>query len=137
MADREEVLAAVKAFYDAFQSLDAERMEDVWLRDPRIICVHPGWSKLKGWGPVMTSWQRIFEGVFGMKFEIGEMDVIITGDIAVVLCEENLEQRGYDGVTRSRVLATNVFERVGQKWFMLMHHGSPVIAPTDDDSTLQ
>jgi ketosteroid isomerase-like protein len=137
MSDREEVLEAVEAFYDAFASLDSDKMEAVWLRDLRIICVHPGWDKLKGWGPVMASWQRIFEGVFEMKFEIGEMDIIISGDIAVVLAEENLEQRGYDGIARSRVLATNIFERVGQKWLMIMHHGSPVIAPPNDESTLQ
>jgi len=42
MSDRESVLAANRAFYDAFESLDAEKMEAVWLRDPRIICIHPG-----------------------------------------------------------------------------------------------
>jgi hypothetical protein len=41
MSDRESVLAANRAFYDAFESLDAEKMEAVWLRDPRIICIHP------------------------------------------------------------------------------------------------
>ncbi|MGH7923360.1 MAG: nuclear transport factor 2 family protein, partial [Candidatus Binatus sp.] len=50
MSDRESVLAANRAFYDAFESLDAEKMEAVWLKDPRIICIHPGWRKLSGWG---------------------------------------------------------------------------------------
>jgi len=133
VSDREAVLAANRAFYDAFESLDAEKMEACWLRDPRIICIHPGWRKLSGWGPIMTSWERIFDNTFEMKFELGEMEVMISGDLAIVVVEETLTQRGYEGTTKSQVLATNVFERAGQEWFMVMHHGSPVIAPPDDD----
>jgi ketosteroid isomerase-like protein len=133
MSDREAVLAANRAFYDAFESLDAEKMEAVWLRDPRIICIHPGWRKLSGWGPIMSSWERIFDNTFEMKFELGEMEVMISGDLAIVVVEETLTQRGYEGTTKSQVLATNVFERAGQEWFMVMHHGSPVMAPPDDE----
>ncbi len=137
MSDRDAVLNANRAFYEAFQSLDAEKMEKVWARDPSIICIHPGWRKLSGWGPIMSSWERIFENVFEMKFELGETDVTISGDLAVVVVEENLTQRGYDGISRSQVIATNVYERLGDAWFMVMHHGSPVIAPPDDEPPLQ
>lgn len=137
MPDRETVLAANRAFYDAFESLDIERMERMWLREPRIVCIHPGWRRLRGWGPVMNSWQRIFQSAFEMKFDLGEADVVISGDLAVVVVEENLTQRGYDGVMRAQVLTTNVFERVGGKWLMVLHHGSPVMAPPNDEPPLQ
>jgi ketosteroid isomerase-like protein len=97
------VLAANRAFYDAFESLDAEKMEAVWLKDPRIICIHPGHRKLSGWGPIMASWEGILDNVFEMKFELGEIEVMISGDLAIVVVEENLTQRGYDGAqTRER-----------------------------------
>ncbi|HVN63909.1 MAG TPA: nuclear transport factor 2 family protein [Candidatus Binataceae bacterium] len=137
MSDRDAVLAANRAFYDAFESLEVERMEAVWLRDPRIVCVHPGWRKLTGWGPIMGSWEQIFDNVFEMKFELGEMEAMISGDLAIVLVEENILQRGYDGASRSQVLATNVFERAGSTWLMVMHHGSPVMAPPGDDPPVQ
>jgi len=137
MSDREAVLAANRAFYEAFESLDAEKMEAIWLRDPRIICIHPGWRKLNGWGPIMASWERIFDSVFEMKFELGEMEVMISGDLAIMVVEENLTQRGYDGAQRGTVLSTNVYERVGHTWYMVMHHGSPVNAPHDDEPPLQ
>jgi ketosteroid isomerase-like protein len=137
MDDRDAVVAANQAFYDAFESLDVNNMESIWLQDQRIVCIHPGWRKLLGWGPIMTSWERIFDGAFEMKFELGEMDVVISGDLAVVILEENLTQRGYDGISRSQVLTTNVFERVGDKWLMILHHGSPVMQPDDDDPPLQ
>ncbi len=137
MDDRDAVVAANQAFYEAFESLDINRMEAVWLQDQRIVCIHPGWRKLLGWGPIMTSWERIFDGAFEMKFELGEMDVVISGDLAVVILEENLTQRGYDGISRSQVLTTNVFERVGEKWLMILHHGSPILQPDDDEPPLQ
>ncbi len=137
MSDREAVIAANRAFYDAFESLDLEQMQAVWLENPNIVCIHPGWRKLTGWGPIMQSWERIFDNVFEMKFELGELDVMISGDLAIVIAEENLTQRGYDGTTRSAVLATNIFQRVGRRWLMVVHHGSPVIAPAGDEPPLQ
>ena len=131
MSDRESILEANRAFYRAFESLDVDRMGEMWLRDPRIVCIHPGWRRLVGWGPIMTSWERIFDNVFEMKFELGDAQVMASGDLAVVVVEENLLQRGYDGATRSRVLATNVFERAQGRWWMVSHHGSPVMEPPE------
>ena len=137
MSDREAVVEANRAFYRAFETLDAEQMEQVWLRDARIVCIHPGWRKLSGWGPVMHSWERIFESAFEMKFQVTELEVFLEGNVAVVVTEENLTQHGYDGISRSQVLATNVFEHVGHKWWLVLHHGSPVMQPPDDEPPLQ
>ena len=136
-SDRETVLAANEAFYRAFESLELARMEQVWLRDQRIACVHPGWRRLTGWGPVMTSWERIFQSAFEMQFELRDAVVTVRGDLAVVLVEEVLTQRGYDGASRSQVIATNVFERADGAWLMTLHHGSPILAPPDDEPPMQ
>ncbi|HVN88343.1 MAG TPA: nuclear transport factor 2 family protein [Candidatus Binataceae bacterium] len=133
MSERNAIIEANRGFYTAFQSLEIEKMEGIWLRDPRIICIHPGWRKLVGWGPVMQSWERIFQSAFEMKFEVRELEIFQGRDLATIVTEENLTQRGYDGIARSQVLATNVFERVGQKWMMVLHHGSPVMQPSFDE----
>ena len=70
-------------------------------------------------------------------FDLGDVDVIMTGDLAVLVVEENLTQRGYDGTMKTQVLTTNVFERVGNEWFMVMHHGSPVMEPPGSEPQLQ
>jgi ketosteroid isomerase-like protein len=137
MSDREAVLEANCAFYRAFESLDIEQMAGLWLKEPNIICIHPGWAKLSGWGPVMESWSRIFDSTFEIAFRIGQVDVMISGDIAVAVVQEHITQRGYDGTARSEVMATNVFERVGQKWWLVMHHGSPVLTPPMDQPPIQ
>src|SRR5216684_6356664 len=99
MSDREAIIEANQAFYQAFESLDIEKMEPIWLRDAKIVCIHPGWRRLTGWGPIMNSWERIFENVFEMRFELDDPQVMTSGDLAVVVVEENLTQRGYDGTT--------------------------------------
>ena len=53
MSEHEAVVEANRKFYRAFESLDLENMEKVWLKDRQIVCIHPGWRKLSGWGPVM------------------------------------------------------------------------------------
>jgi ketosteroid isomerase-like protein len=137
MAASEAILDANQSFYRAFESLALDRMEKVWLRDPRIVCIHPGWPKLSGWGPVMASWERIFENVFEMKFDLSIIDVRFDGDLGLAVTEEHLTQRNYDGALSTRVLSTNVFEQVGNQWLLVLHHGSPVMAPPDDRSVLQ
>jgi ketosteroid isomerase-like protein len=133
MSDQESVISANRAFYDAFETLELEKMEAIWLQAPHIMCVHPGWRRLCGWGPIMNSFEGIFDSAFEMKFEIRDPEVIIRGDIAIIVAREILTQRNYDGSSKSQVIATNIFERVGDKWFMVLHHGSPVAAAMEDD----
>ena len=137
MSNREAVIQVNRAFYSAFESLELDRMEQVWLKAPHITCIHPGWRRLEGWGPIMTSWERIFDSTFEMKFEIEDESVVLHDDLAIVVCLEVLTQRGYEGATTSEVLATNVFERVGDRWYMILHHGSPVAMAADDEPPLQ
>ena len=37
MSDREAIIEANQAFYQAFESLDLEKMESIWLRDAKIV----------------------------------------------------------------------------------------------------
>ncbi len=119
------VSAANSAFYRAFESLDLERMEGVWLKESAISCTHPGWARLEGWGPIMKSWEEIFQQTFGMTFEIAEETVHVVGDLAWVTCVERIESRSYDGISNTEVEATNIFGRRGDSWFLIHHHGSP------------
>jgi ketosteroid isomerase-like protein len=137
MVEREAVLKANRAFYRAFESLDIEQMEKVWLKEPTIICIHPGWHRLVGWGPVMESWERIFEAPFEMSFELTQPAVFISGDLAIVVVQENLTQKGANGSMRVEVLATNVYQRCGYGWYMIVHHGSPIAIAGSTEPPLQ
>jgi len=130
MDERQAVTAANEAFYRAFETLEIEEMEKVWLRASYIKCVHPGWPLLRGWGPIMTSWERIFANTFGMRFRLNDVHVEVSGSLGWVVLIEDLEARGYDGVSRSEILTTNLFEKRDGQWFIVHHHASPILAPS-------
>ncbi len=126
MTDRDAVLRANEAFYRAFESLDLAQMESVWLRAPHIRCVHPGWGVLAGWDAVMESWERIFAGALEMRFTPENVHVTVTGDLGWVVLVEQIASRHPDGDGSGRVQATNLFERVDGRWWLVHHHGSPI-----------
>jgi len=130
MDERQAVTAANEAFYRAFETLEIKEMEKVWLRASYIKCVHPGWPLLRGWGPIMTSWERIFANTFGMRFMLNDVHVEVSGSLGWVVLIEDLEARGYEGVSRSEILTTNLFEKRDGQWFIVHHHASPILAPS-------
>lgn len=120
----EEVLAVNREFYEAFEQRDLDRMSDVWAHDERVSCVHPGWTALRGWAAVGSSWAALFNGPQHLQFIVTEAEVTLAGDLAWVTCVENLLAE--DG--SATIAALNLFERDGSRWRMLAHHGSPVMA---------
>jgi ketosteroid isomerase-like protein len=132
-SESDDVRRANESFYSAFESLDAERMEKVWLHSARVQCTHPGWRRLVGFAAVMESWARIFENTFKMSFDLTAVEISVAGDVAWVVCTENLTTHTYDGISRSQVEATNVFERHDGSWRMVHHHGSPVAVLGSDE----
>jgi ketosteroid isomerase-like protein len=123
----EEVTRINQAFYDAFESLDIARMDRLWAHQDYVTCIHPGWSLRVGWPAVRDSWVLIFNNTFSMSFELTELQVQVAGDLAWVICTENITSRQDDEARVSRVLATNLYERMGGEWKMIHHHGSPVM----------
>jgi ketosteroid isomerase-like protein len=123
----EEVTKANKTFYEAFESLDIARMDKVWAHQDYVTCIHPGWTIRSGWPNVRDSWVLIFNNTFSMKFELTDVMVQVAGDIAWVICVENLTTQQSDEPQQARVLATNLYERIGDEWLMIHHHGSAVM----------
>ncbi len=137
MDEKEAVRKANAAFYRAFESLDIQEMEKVWLKSSHIKCIHPGWPLLGGWGPVMASWERIFENTFKMAFTLTDVQIEVVGSLAWVVLKENLEAHTYDGPSRSTILATNIYEKRDGQWFLIHHHASPILAAFADGGESQ
>ena len=124
----EEVTLANEVFYEAFESLDIANMELVWAKEDYVTCIHPGWTLRAGWPAVRDSWVLIFNNTFSMTFELTELQVQVSRDLAWVVCTENIVHRQGESSQESRILATNLYERLEGRWFMIHHHGSPVMA---------
>jgi SnoaL-like domain len=124
LLDREAVLAANTAFYQAHEEGDAITMQSLWMHDDdRVVCTHPGWPTLRGWPAVWASWHQLLTLANRPQFIITSEQVDIGDTLAWVSCDENLLGSG-DGAT---VAAINIFAREGGSWRMIAHHGSTVI----------
>ena len=133
--DRQGVAKANESFYLAFESLDIARMEAVWAKDAEIQCGHPGWRILRGWGPVMQSWRRIFENTPSMKFTLTDLKIEVRGEHAWVTLYENLSSSIEGQDYSAAILTTNIFQKSGEGWRMILHHGSSVSQPPDQDES--
>jgi ketosteroid isomerase-like protein len=123
-----EVEQANERFYRAFESLDIHKMEDVWATDKPVKCIHPGWELRSGWPDVRDSWVLIFNHTTGMRFEVTDVEIVVNGDLAWVICTEKVNML-VDGEPHiSRVLATNLYSKQPTGWLMIHHHGSPVMS---------
>ena len=129
--DTQEVAKANESFYLAFESLDIARMEAVWAKDAEIQCGHPGWRILRGWGPVMQSWRRIFENTPSMKFTLTDLKIEVRGELAWVTLYENLSSSIEGQDYSAAILTTNIFQkgvkkviraefRIGKMFFVLV-----------------
>ena len=123
-----EVEQANERFYRAFESLDIHKMEAVWATHEPVKCIHPGWEIRSGWPAVRDSWVLIFNHTTGMRFEVTDLDIVVKGDLAWVICMEQVTMM-VDGEPHvSRVLATNLYLKRPTGWLMIHHHGSPVMS---------
>ena len=91
MTDTDAVLAANLEFYRAFTMRDIEAMDAVWARHAPIACLHPGWTALTDRDAVMSSWGGILSNPDAPRVTCFDERVLLFGDTALVLCEEELD----------------------------------------------
>ncbi len=116
------------AFYEAFETLDIQKMDALWVQEDYIKCIHPGWEACQGWPDVRDSWVLIFNHTHEIKFTISLIDVIVKNDLAWAVCNESISTKDNEKWLEGHVLSTNIFERREGAWLLVHHHGSPVIA---------
>jgi ketosteroid isomerase-like protein len=126
-SDRELVLAANQEFYRCFEKKDLEAMEVVWSQGLGCLCIHPGRDALKGWIDIRDAWERIFKNTSYIEIDTDVLTVEVSGDLAYVVLIENVLQISNGRRLEARSMATNGFERMAGRWYMIHHHGSPVV----------
>ena len=133
--EQEAVAQANQSFYRAFETLKIEAMEAVWSKDSDIQCGHPGWRILRGWGPVMESWKRIFQNTPSVQFTLTDVKIEVRGELAWVTQYENLASSIEGQTFSAAILTTNMFQKTADGWRMILHHGSSVSQPPDQDES--
>jgi ketosteroid isomerase-like protein len=125
--DRNEVLAAHDAFYRAFEKRDLQAMNLVWWQGSGSLCVHPGGEILQGWQDVRQSWQQIFQNTDYLEIDAELVSIEVGDRLAYVVASEKVLQVVGNRKFQARSLATNVFQKMAQKWYMVHHHASPIM----------
>ncbi|PSN18497.1 DUF4440 domain-containing protein [filamentous cyanobacterium CCP5] len=125
--DKQTVLKANQAFYRAFEKKDLEAMESIWSKGIGCLCIHPGRDALKGWEDIRDSWQQIFKNTHYLEIDTDILLVAVSGDLAQIVLVENVLQISSGRRLEARSMATNLFERLGDRWYLTHHHGSPVV----------
>lgn len=124
--DLAAVLAANQAFYDAFEAGDLDAMSELWEHSERVVCTHPGWATLRGWGPVAGSWYAIFGGPERLQVILTQVHADRQGPVAWVTADENLLGPGPGGTAAALNLFVEQGEPGSNRWKMIAHHASPV-----------
>jgi ketosteroid isomerase-like protein len=142
-ADVEAVTEANAELYASVEAGDLDRLAQVWVESPyeaSVTCVHPGWPPLRGRDEVLRSWAVIMANTAYIQFFLTDMEIEISGDVAVLTCAENIltsvgedDEDASSRLAGGRVVATNVFRRTPLGWRLWLHHGSPVLTPSETD----
>src|SRR5258708_36572941 len=111
MPDRDAILFANEAFYLAILHRDVKAMDQLWAQGVPVACLHPGWGALLGREEVLDSWRRILSHDTAPKIVCRQPEVLVHGDIAVVVC--------YGDIEGQLLVAPTLFRREGP--------GGPVI----------
>lgn len=128
----EEVLEANSRFYKALRDADLVSLQEVWTDGPTAKCVHPGWPMLYGWEAIKESWKNIFQAGPPAEIEISDAKAYVSGDLAWVICIEKIIQRAGSETRLGYAQSTNVYERCGSSWRLVIHHASPVPVPAGE-----
>lgn len=127
MSSEQSVITANEAFYRAFEKKDMEAMTAVWSQGTSSLCIHPGRSAIRGWDGIRSSWETIYKNTSYLEIETEIIRVDVSGDLAYVVLIETVLQVTGRRRSKAQSMATNLFERMGQKWFLIHHHGSPLM----------
>ncbi|KIG14486.1 Alternative dihydrofolate reductase 3 [Enhygromyxa salina] len=108
----EELTRANREFYRAFAAGDIVGMDRLWADHQEVLCMHPGWTLLRGRERVMASWRGILRRPTPVRFRDEVIELL--GEVGVVACVEVLPE--------AELAATNVFVLEQGRWRMLHHH---------------
>ena len=126
-SDKEAVLTVNQDFYDAFSQRDFRKMNLLWWQGTTSLCVHPGSEVLIGWETIQASWKSIFNSTNSFEIDIEVMKVELDQAIAHVVVRETVLQSSRGQKFKAQSIATNIYQKMAQKWYLVHHHGSPVM----------
>jgi len=112
-----------QAFYEALDAGDSEAVNELWLEDDDVVCIHPGGARLMGYAAIKSSWTSILAGGpvharCTLAKSLETPTVALRNVVEEVVVGEGTQQQVVS------VLATNVYVKTPAGWKMVLHHAS-------------
>lgn len=117
--EADALLATNLEFYRAFTTHDVAAMDRVWAQETPVLCLHPGWTLLRGREAVMESWRQILGNPDAPNVMVHEDQAFLFGEVGIVTCEEEL--------SGGWLAATNMFVKEEGIWRLVHHQASPIM----------
>ena len=145
MEDALQVLQVNAAYYKAFSANDYEKMQELWLPDESVTCIHPSVPPVIGVRDVMASFQDLFANQARCRVEPSKIRIVVRGGTtAIITCEEKVYAkrpfiRGAPRAGKAELVntlqTTNMFRRIdgagkdgegntSHRWYLAHHHAS-------------
>jgi hypothetical protein len=115
---------ANEQFYQALEGLDLAAMEELWLHESWVQCVHPGWEALAGWKAVRESFLEIFASTRYLRVTPTAVREVVLPEMGVVTCAENITTGSGEDLGLAVAQATNLFVKTDAGYKMVHHHAS-------------
>ncbi|MGD1804046.1 nuclear transport factor 2 family protein [Dapis sp. BLCC M126] len=125
--ENQAILAANQAFYRAFEKRDIVALDGILSKGINTVCIHPGRDAIRGFDKIRNSWDLIFKNTDYIEIDLDVITAEINGDIGYVVVVENFRQVNRGRRIKAESIATNIFEIMGGNWYLIHHHGSPLI----------
>ncbi|WP_413162013.1 nuclear transport factor 2 family protein [Capilliphycus salinus ALCB114379] len=74
------------------------------------------------------SWEQIFKSTQYLEINTNIISTEVNGDLAYVVLLEEVMQVSARRRMKAESMATNIFTRMANKWYLIHHHGSPIIS---------
>lgn len=123
--ERMPVHKALDRYYDALNAMlqgDPKPARDVWWQDDTIVYMGGDGAYNVGWDEVYANWQKQAAMKLGVKVEMENVRIDVSGDIAITHQMSIGRNPGNAKIQPPALRATSVLEKRNGQWKMISHH---------------
>lgn len=117
-------LAALTAFYRAFNGRDREALAANWADAPLVSMSNPLGSIARGWPAIRAVYARIFKGPARVRVAFHDFTLHEAGEVFYAVGRERGALARDGSVIELAIRTSRVFRPVGSHWRQMHHHGS-------------
>jgi ketosteroid isomerase-like protein len=119
-----EPLAALSAFYAAFNGRDLEAMSRNWAQADEAAMDNPLGGIKRGWEEIRAVYERIFQGPARVYVEFYDYTLHAHGEVFYVVGRERGELATRRTTVALAIRTSRIYRRIDGEWRQTHHHGS-------------